>query len=319
MASSWGRDPMYDEQEAGSIEITAPDQIGGGSWSKPAVSDPDPIRWKETTLNQKWRAKVATGKANDMVIAVTPSSWTGVSGTGKTTAATSLAKSFDLTDDGFDGERKTSLDAAEMAYSVLPSVEAGSAVVFDEAQGAPGTNSVNSRRGMKSSAIDAMNAILANRDQRLTVIIVGQQLGMLDRNLYPMIDAWLLIRREPGMPDGPLMTHHLLHIDDYDLKSPTLTTPAIEDLEWPRIPANDEDYQALEEKKQNAKQKSGGEDEDEENDGPPIPDSLADMPNDYRDPIIQDLRKRGVGRDVLSDAADLSEQRISQIAPTEEL
>jgi hypothetical protein len=308
MSSSW-------EINLGS---DADGQTGGEqSWARPAVSDPDPIAWDKTTLYQKWRKRVATGGENDMVIALTPSSWTGVSGTGKTTAAVGIAKEFDITDGGFDGVEKTSLDAAEMAYSVLPNVEKGSAVIFDEAQGAPGTNSVNSRRGMKSSAIDAMNAILANRDQRLTVIIVGQQLGMLDSNLYPMIDAWLLIRREPGMPDGPKMTHHQLHVDDYDLKSPKLTTPAVEDLEWPRIPQNDPDYRALEQKKQDAKQKSGGDDEDESSDGPPIPESLGDMPVDYRDPIIKDLRSRGVGRDVLSDAAGVSAQRISQIAPQE--
>jgi len=288
------------------------------TWTRPETHDPEPKPWEETTLYQKWRKRVATGRPNDMVIAITPSSWTGVSGSGKTTAATSLAKSFDQTDDGFDGEAKTSLDAAEMAYRILPSVESGSAVVFDEAQGAPGTNSVNSRRGMKSSAIDAMNAILANRDQRLTVIIVGQQLGMLDKNLYPMIDAWLLIRREPDMPNGPMMTHHRIHVDDYDLKSPDLTTPAIEDLEWPRIPANDPDYAALEAKKQAAKQKGGDpDDEEDEDDSLPIPNTLGDMPVDYRDPIIEDLRKRDVDREKLADAAGVSAQRISQIAPVE--
>jgi len=290
------------------------------SWTRPPTDDPDPKSWKQTALFQRWKKRVATGRNNDMVIVLTPSSLTGVSGTGKTTAAVSLGKSFDLTDDGFDGEEKTSLDAAEMAYEKLPNAESGSALVFDEAQGAPGTNSVNSRRGMKSSAIDAINGILANRDEGFTIIIVGQQLGMLDKNLYPMIDAWLLIRREPDMPDGPMMTHHRLHIDDYDLKSPKLTTPAVENLEWPRIPTNDPDYRALERKKQEAKQKGNGYDEDgdSESDGPPIPESLSDMPVDYRDPIIEDLRNRGVGREPLAEAADVSLQRISQIAPVEE-
>jgi hypothetical protein len=289
-----------------------------GQWTRPNIEDPDPRPWEETEIYTEWKQRVAMGGPNDMVIAITPSSWTGVSGTGKTTAATSLAKSFDQTDEGFDGESKSSLDAAEMAYQILPSVESGSAVIFDEAQGAPGTNSVNSRRGMKSSAIDAMNAILANRDQRLTVIIVGQQLGMLDKNLYPMIDAWLLIRREPDMPDGPLMTYYNIFVDDFDLKSPEVETKGIDDLEWPFIPANDPDYAALEQKKQAAKQRqSESDDEGEEDDSLPIPSGLDDMPKEYRDPIIKDLRACGVGRKKLSEAADLTPQMISKIAPVE--
>jgi len=141
---------------------------------------------------------------------------------------------------------------------------------------------------------------------------------MLDKNLFPMIDAWLLIRREPDMPNGPMMTHHRIHVDDYDLKSPDLTTPAIEDLEWPRIPANDPDYAALEAKKQAAKQKGGNpDDEGDEDDSLPVPNTLGDMPVDYRDPIIKDLRKRGVDREKLAEAAGVSAQRISQIAPVE--
>lgn len=307
MSSEWSLDAGLD------LEATA-----GPQWSRPDVHEPDARPWETTKLYQKWRKRVQTGRPNDLVIVVTPSSWTGVSGSGKTTAATALAKSFDITDEGFDGEKQSSLDAAEMAYKVLPTAETGSALIFDEAQGAPGTNSVNARRGMKSSSMDAMNGILANRDMRFTVVIVAQQLGMLDKNLYPMIDAWLLIRREPDMPDGPLMTYYNLHVDDYDLGNPQIKVFGVEDLTWPRLPNDDPDYKALELKKQRAKQRGGydsDEGEDEEASGPPIPDNLGDMPTEYRDPIIKDLRDRGVDRTVLSEASDVSPDRISQIAP----
>lgn len=237
-----------------------------GNWPMVEAADPDPLDWENTTLYTKWAHRVKYGAPNDLIIAITPSSWTGVSGTGKTTAAVGIAKKCDLSPDGFDAESQASLDASEMAYEVIPEVDEGAALIFDEAQGAPDSDSVNARRGMKQSSMDALNAMLANRDNRNTVIIIGQQLGMLDKNLYPMIDAWLLIRREPSDPNGPLMGHYELHIDDFDLSSPRTTTPKVEDLRWPRVPKDDPDYRCMEQKKQQAKRKSGGSDDGD--DGP---------------------------------------------------
>ncbi|MFB6200867.1 MAG: hypothetical protein ABEI98_02540 [Halorhabdus sp.] len=221
------------------------------------------LDFEDTELYDRWRRRVKEGKPNDFIICVTASSHTGVSGTGKTTAEVGLCKEFDLTDSGFSAEENATLDSGELAYEILPNIESGSAVCFDEAQGAPATDSVNARRGMKQEAIDAINAILANRDMRITLVITAQQLSMLDSSLYPLIDAWLLIRYEPDDPRGPLMTHHKLHVNDYDLKNPSLKTPGVEDLTWPEIPMDDPDYRVLEAKKQDAKQRGGStEDED---------------------------------------------------------
>lgn len=285
-------------------------------WNRPTINERDPLPFEETQLYQDWRRHVYLGKPNDMFIVITPSSRTGVSGSGKTTAETALAKSFDFSEVGFDADEKGTVDIAELAYEILPTVTLGSAVAADESQGLPGTDSLNSRRGMKTSSIDAINAILAARDGRITLIMVVQQLSMLDSSVYPLIDAWLLIRREPDDPGGPLMTHHKVHTDDYDLKNPKLRTPAVEDLTWPRLPHDDPDYQAMQRKKHEGKQRGGANGESE--DGPSIPGSLAEMPPEHRDPLIKDLRRNhGVGRDDLADAAGVSPQRISQIAPIE--
>lgn len=268
--------------------------------------------WPDTDLYQRWHKRIKQSYANDFIIAISPSSKTGVSGTGKTTLATGLAKELDDSPDGFNAEDKATLDAGELAYSVLPSIQSGSALIFDEAQGAPGTDSVNSRRGMTSEAIDAINAILANRDQRVTLIIVIQQLAMMDKNLLPMVDAWLLIRKGPDQSGGPLSTHHKLHTNDYDLENQKTKTPAVEDLRWPKLPDDDPDYVAMEEKKQQAKQKKVASD-GEVSEGMQVPSKLADMPQKHRDAIVQDLRSRGVSRDAVAEACDLSPSRISQI------
>lgn len=297
-------------------EVT-PDHEQSEAWRRPTLDARDPLSFEATKFYREWERRVKHGGANDYIICVTPSSKTGVSGTGKTTCATVLAKELDVSEEGFDAEKKATLDAGDLAYDVLPEVGEGSALIFDEAQGAPGTDSLNSRRGMKSESIDAINAILANRDLRVTLIIVGQQLGMLDNNIYPMLDAWFLIRYQPDHSKGPLLTHHKLHSNDYELKNPQLRTPAVEDLTWPALSADDPDYQVMERKKQEAKRKrSPG---DEESGEPSVPQALSEMPTKHRDAIIKDLRRNhGVEREDLADAAGVSAQRISQIAPLED-
>ncbi|WP_254544101.1 hypothetical protein [Halomarina pelagica] len=259
--------------------------------------------WQQTLLYKRWHQRVAVGGPNDFIICITPSSKTGVSGTGKTTLATVLAKEFDLTDDGFNAEEKATLDAGELAYDILPEVESGSALIFDEAQGAPGTASVNSRRGMTSAALDAINGILANRDKRLTLIIVAQQLSMLDKLLYPMIDAWLLIRIEPTQPNGPLVTHHKIYVEDYDLGSPKSKTPALEDLSWPALSRRDPDYRTMERKKQKAKRKRS-EAADE------LP---AEIPKPLRDEKITQMYAAGISQKKIGEIFDISQSMVSQI------
>jgi len=201
--------------------------------------------------------------ANDFLICVSASSKSAVSGTGKTTVGTGLGKSLDGSKSGFDAETQGTLSAGELGYEIIPQVESRSSVIIDESQGTPGGGSaLNKRRAMKTETIETIGSILANRDKMLTMVIIVQNFSMLDSWLYPLIDAWLLIRKGPGHPQGPLATHHKVEIDDYDLKSPDLRTPAVEDLSWDALPDGDPDYAAMDQKKQEAKQRSQGETED---------------------------------------------------------
>lgn len=272
----------------------------------PQFGKTDRVRdFERTRLYQDWVYRTGGGDANDYLIVLTPSSKTAGSGSGKTTCATSLAKAFDRSDEGFNAEEKASLDAGELAYKILPSIETGSAVIFDEAQGAPGTKSVNARRGMTQEALDAITAILANRDKRLTIIIVAQQLGMLDNLIYPMIDAWLLITKDPQMPRGPELVHHKLTMNDYDLNNPDIRTPAIESLTWPRIDHDDPDYRTMEQKKQDAKQRRASADED----ATPI----TELPKPLRDQKIRKMAKLGIRQEDIASTFDLSQPQISTI------
>jgi len=264
---------------------------GGGavsSWQEPEIASRPAIPWEETELYRRWERRVKDGKANDFVMAVSASSHTGVSGTGKTTAATSIAEEFDIAQ-GYDAEKRGTANAKKFAYDILVNSPKGSAMVLEEAQGTPASTGLNKRRGMKKEVMAAINGILANRDNNYTIIIVVQQLNQLDSSLIPLLDAWLLIRYEPADPNGPLMTHHEVHGDDYRLKNDSLKTPAIEDLTWPELPAGNENYQIMEEKKQEAKRQDGhSSDQDEQNEV----FKRDDIPKEVRDDIICEQYER---------------------------
>lgn len=262
--------------------------------------------FEDTLLYKDWHRAVAEGTPNDFVICVTASSRTPVSGTGKTTLQTGLGQLTDLSEGGFDAEQKASLDAGEIAYEVVPQVNNRSTVVFDEAQGAPGTTGLDARRSMKQEVIDAVSSILANRDKQLTIIIGAQQFSTLDRRIYPIVDAWLLIRRGPSHPDGPIGTYHQVYVEDYNLASPDVKTPAIEDFTWPRVDHNDPDYRHLEKLKQEAKTRGGESGEDGLQ-------SVEDLPKHLRDDEVQRLYDAGVSQPKIANIFEIDQSTVSRI------
>jgi hypothetical protein len=219
------------------------------------------MSWRETELYQKWADAVLNGIPNDFFVVVSASSRTGVSGSGKTTVETKLAKEFDRDEtrdegDPWGAEEKGTVDAKEFAYEISPNAPFGSAICYDEAQGLPGSEgSVNSKRSLNQEALDTVGSILGNRDEQYTVILGIQRLDMLNKDLIPLIDAWLLITKDPDHPNGPELVHHDVTVDDYAIDGFNLRTKAIERLSWPKVPHDDPDYQAMEEKKQRAKRR----------------------------------------------------------------
>lgn len=202
-----------------------------------------------------WYESIKIGNANDYVLAISASGSSSMSGTGKTTAAVTYAKHFDDSEDGFDGAEKATLSVSEFAEK-LPEIPDRSAILYDEAQGIGDETGLDRRRSMKAETLQAINNILANRDKNLTVIIVAQHLPSLDKRLPGLLDGWLLIQTGADEPNGPRAKYHHSNLSDFDFKSPDVRTPHKDTVTWEALPAGDEDYAALEVKKQQAKQEA---------------------------------------------------------------
>lgn len=199
-----------------------------------------------------WYESIKIGNPNDYVLAISASGSSSMSGTGKTTAAVTFAKHFDASEGGFDGAEKSTLSVGEFAEQ-LPEIPDHSAILYDEAQGIGDETGLDRRRSMKAETLSAINNILANRDKNLTVIIAAQHLPSLDKRLPGLLDGWLLITTGADEPGGPEAKYHHSNLEDYDFNSPDVRTPGVDTITWEPLPAGDEDYAALEEKKQEAK------------------------------------------------------------------
>ena len=211
----------------------------------------DGTRWPNHIFKD-WYESIKLGNPNDYVLAISASGSSSMSGTGKTTASVTFAKHFDDSEEGFDGEEKATLSVSEFAKK-LPDIPDRSAILYDEAQGIGEETGLDARRSMKTETLQAINNILANRDKSLTVIITAQHLPSLDKRLPGLLDGWLLIKKGADEPDGPKAKYHHSNLEDYDFNSPKVRTPGIDTITWDPLPPDDEDYRALEEKKQQAK------------------------------------------------------------------
>jgi len=244
------------------------------TWDRQQAAKP----FADTQLRMEWANRVKGEIANDFVIVVTPHSATAGSGSGKTTLALQLCKAFDVSERGFDAQRNATLDAGALTEEVLDQSQSGSALLWDEAQGAPGTDGLDARRAMQSEPMDAIKGVLASRNQRHTLIVVGQQIRMFDPRLYPMIDAWLHIVVDPGQAGAPTAVYYDLIADDYDLSSRDYKSRHIEDLSWDALPADDPDYRAMDAMKEAAKTESDDEEDgDQERPLSDIADEIESM------------------------------------------
>lgn len=262
----------------------------------------------------KENEKLTVTGDNDHLIVVSASSRTPVSGTGKTTLATTIAKALDTSESGFDAESQAAFDLHEFGYEVISTVENGSAVIYDEAQGTQSGTGLNALRSQKTEAIDTINGLLNNRDKHLTAIVIVQDMKMLNTSLYGTVDNWILIRKGVEERGGPLATNHSLYKNDYDWGNPQSKTPALEDVTWDALPDDDSDYAAMERKKQASKTKSTGDGGDAD-DGI---ESLADLPKYHRDEFIKMAADPDVGQKELAEEFDLTQASISRIVKGEQ-
>jgi len=258
--------------------------------------------FENSYLHHRWSEQVMKPPSNDYVIAISASGKSTMSRTGKTTLETFLAEKLDQSEEGFDAETKATLDVGELAYDIVPDVPNRSVVCLEEAQGSPGTTGMDSRRAMKTEVIDSINAILNNGNKELTIIITSQFLPMLDKRLPPLVDSWLLIRPGPSSPDGPLGIHTGMHVEDYNFGNPSIKTPGYEEFGWPKIPASNENYKILEEKKEKAKTKDDYGDEGDDS-----------LPDEAQIEIAQEFRNMGKSARWIADHVDAVEYSYSWV------
>jgi hypothetical protein len=199
-------------------------------------------------LYQTWRDRVVKDD-NDFIVAIAASSRTPLSGTGKTTLGIQMAQQFDQSADGFDAERKASLDSEHIAENMYADLPQRSAIIFDEAQGTLGSEGVDSRKAMANAVVRMSRAAATFRYKQHALIIIAQSTQWLDSRMMDLIDRLVLIQEKDAQSEYA----RAVTFDHYreDLPSNTTAqeyTPAIEDLYWEPEPnkRSDEFQQAYE-------------------------------------------------------------------------
>lgn len=271
----------------------------------------------ESKLYHDWYTKVGEGYPNDFIIAISANpATTGVSGTGKTTLGSVLAKHhFDHSEAGFDANVSYTLDPSTFAYDAYDATGEFGTIIYDEAQGTAASSGMNSKKWMKNEVIDAVNAIATRRSERKTVIIISQSIQRVVKDLYDLIDAWLLIHDEVDH----VATYYKVHPNVFDFKSQTVKTPGVENITWQPLAPDDPDYQLMEQKKDESKrgQREFSPDEEDEDDlgyeGMQTLHNLADMPKEVRDKNIKFLDELGVTHETIGEAAGLTQVSVSRI------
>jgi len=221
--------------------ISAPDGVEPGTPAELGAGG-----FGESELYQLWQRRVENSD-NDLIIAIAASSRSAISGTGKTTLAVRLARQFDATARGFDGGEKASLDSEVVAEELIPELEPKSAIIFDEAQGTLASDGVDSRRGMANAVVRMARAAAQYRKRQHTLIIVAQSTDWIDSRMMDLIDRLVLIQQR-----GYAKTYDHYRDDLPSASAANEYTPVKERLEWRALPADDSDYAALDNLKEQA-------------------------------------------------------------------
>jgi len=211
------------------------------------------IDFQESWLGRLHRRRVVEND-NDLLVAVSASSKSAVSGVGKTTLGIKLCRNFDVTEGGWNGEKAT-LDSGEFTEELLKNEEDvpnKSAVLFDEIQGTLSSDGADSRRGMAQSVMDISKGMATLRYRQVSTVIITQSPDWIDKRIRNLLDALILVQ-EPGRAEV------------FDIYKNDLSTGSKEYTEhkqtiyWDPLPDGDLDYQKLHE----LKAESADDDEEE--------------------------------------------------------
>jgi hypothetical protein len=259
----------------------------------------------ESALYHEWYGRVASGNANDYVIAISAHpGYTGVSGSGKSTLAGGLAKYYlDRSDRGFDAERKFTVDVSTLAYEMYGETDELACLVADEMQGTAASTNLNSKRSMKTESLAAYNTIAGNRKGRKTLILVFQTLDKAMKDMFDFVDAWLLIVDDVQYR----CNHYKVLPEPFNFESNKTKTPRVETLTWESLPADDPDYKVMERKKDeaNAGEREYSEDGDDE--------QPSRIPKPLRDAKIKRLYDQGIAQKKIAAAFELDQSTVSGI------
>jgi len=262
---------------------------------------PDSI--EHSQLYHDWYRRVATGKPNDYVIAISAHpGYTGTSGTGKSTLAGGLANKLDFSEGGFDANESYTMDPSELAHDIYPNTEEGTVLLGDEMQGTLASTGMNAKRAMKTEQLEVYNTIAGRRRDRKTLILVFQSLKRANKDLFDFIDAWLLI-----VDDSQFVANHYAVMPDvFNMERNKTKTPLVESLSWDPLPPEDPNYAVMEEikGKSNKGERTYSEDDDEEE---------IVLPKKIRDQKIRTLADQGVKQSVIGHTFGLKQSTVSKI------
>jgi len=202
--------------------------------------------WGDSNLHDLWRRRVVESD-NDLVVCIAASSRSGISGTGKTTLAITLARRMDNSESGFDARKRAALSSEKVANDLIPNTETGGSIIFDEAQGTLVSDGVDSRRGMASAVVNMTRAAAQYRVKQHTLIVVAQTTDWIDGRMMDMLDRLILIHER-----GRATTYRHYRDDLPRGGSKREYTPAVEECYWEPLPDDDPDYMAMEEMKARA-------------------------------------------------------------------
>jgi len=235
---------------------------------KPSQNQSSLNSFRSSKLYHDWYNRVATGKPNDYVIAISAHpGWTGTSGTGKSTLAGGLAKKLDFSEGGFDASKSYTMDPSELAHDIYPNTEEGTVLLGDEMQGTLASTGMNAKRAMKTEQLEVYNTIAGRRRDRKTLILVFQSLKRANKDLFDFIDAWLLIVDDVDF----ICNHYAVMPDVFNMESNKTKTPLVERVSWDALPEDDPNYAIMEEIKSKANKgertfTADSEDDEEEED-----------------------------------------------------
>jgi hypothetical protein len=272
-------------------------------WPESENNGPTVKPFRQTQLYHEWYGRVAMGNPNDYVIAISAHpGYTGVSGSGKTTLAGGLAEKLDFSPGGFQAETQFTVDAGVLAYDMYGATEEGATLIGDEMQGTAANTNLNSKRSMKTESLDVYSTIAGNRKGRKTLILVFQTLDKAMKDMFDFVDAWLLIVDDVNYR----CNHYKVLPEPFNFESNKTKTPRVETLTWGALPADNENYQEMERKKDqaNAGNREYGSDEEE---------AAQSIPTDLRNQQIKAAYDRGQTQNEIAKHWDLTQQAVSTI------